>query len=119
VAHGTQGELNRLWLEATNHGNAESNYMCIYRQIFDSMRKEGCLPNDVTYATVIAACWKGNEWRKAVELLKMMHSNDLSVSMMTVSMVIDVCDRNKQHDLAVSQSKPRLVMMLPRTFHPV
>lgn len=71
-------------------------------QVFKAMTKQGVMPNEVTYATAIVACWKGNMWRQGVELLNLMKYNNFPLNMITVSMVIDTCERNKQCDLAVS-----------------
>lgn len=80
--------------------------LCRRLQVFNVMMTQGVMPNEVTYSTAIVACWKGNVWRKGVELLNLMKFNNFPLNMITVSMVIDVCDRNKQFDLAVSEPIP-------------
>jgi pentatricopeptide repeat protein len=78
-------------------------------QVFQAMRKHGLAPSDITYSTAIVACWKGQQWRQAVELLNAMRTDGFAPNMITVSLVIDTLDRCKKHDVAVSstRNKPR------------
>ena len=66
------------------------------------MRSRGLVPNEITYSSVINACAKGNEWRRALELFDEMPSRNLTPNSNSYAAALNACAIGCQPERALS-----------------
>lgn len=60
------------------------------------MRDAGLAPNAIIYSTVISACERGDQWQRAVSLLRAMRADGILPVTVTYNTVISACGKNGQ-----------------------
>eukprot|EP00973_Karenia_brevis_P071854 9985775-Karenia_brevis.AAC.1 len=61
--------------------------------LFYELRREGLLPDMITFSAAISACEKGGQWERVAPLLDEMRRKDLVPNVISFSAAISACEK--------------------------